>query len=210
MFNWGHHTYIVPAEPWVKNVSYIISMTELLILGNIILSWKKSVNTAIKNYYIIHYRFLLAADVWIFLNLILAIIISVPAINLYTHGTHITVAHAMGATIGINTMILLASVFYILSAENEKFIPSNINKMNVGFWLTNISLLVFWISLIAAGVIKAMQMQLGATSNFREVMDNLSTVFHVFTFAGITLFIGILFLVIPAVKKFSGMINKVR
>ena len=37
MFNWGHHTYIVPSSPIVKEVSYIISMTELLILGKIFL-----------------------------------------------------------------------------------------------------------------------------------------------------------------------------
>jgi nitric oxide reductase subunit B len=42
MFNWGHHTYIVPSSETVKTVSYVISMTELLILGNIIYSFKKS------------------------------------------------------------------------------------------------------------------------------------------------------------------------
>ena len=38
MFNWGHHTYIVPASPTVKLIAYSISMTELLILANIIYS----------------------------------------------------------------------------------------------------------------------------------------------------------------------------
>ena len=33
MFNWGHHTYIVPASPTVKLIAYSISMTELLILA---------------------------------------------------------------------------------------------------------------------------------------------------------------------------------
>ena len=40
MFNWGHHTYIVPSSPYIKNIGYIVSMTELLILGNIMLNWK--------------------------------------------------------------------------------------------------------------------------------------------------------------------------
>ena len=40
----------------------------------------------------------MAADIWIFLTLVLAIAMSIPAINVYTHGTHITVAHTMGAT----------------------------------------------------------------------------------------------------------------
>ncbi|MGH2552386.1 MAG: cbb3-type cytochrome c oxidase subunit I, partial [Chitinophagaceae bacterium] len=94
MFNWGHHTYIVPAAPWIKNVAYFISMTELLILANIIWQWRKTMSEARKNYHIMPFRLLTYADAWIFLNLTLAIIISVPAWNYYTHGTHITVAHS--------------------------------------------------------------------------------------------------------------------
>jgi len=52
-----------------------------------------------------------------FLSLSLAIAMSVPAINVYTHGTHFTVAHTMGTTIGINSFLLLAFVFDIL--ENK-------------------------------------------------------------------------------------------
>src|SRR5690554_7380910 len=61
---------------------------------------------------------MLLADFWIFLNIILALLISIPAINLFTHGTHITVAYSMGTTIGINTLILLSSVTFILEQRN--------------------------------------------------------------------------------------------
>ena len=47
---------------------------------------------------------------------------SIPAFNLYTHGTQITVVHAMGTTIGINTMIVLAGVFYCLPDEKLDYI----------------------------------------------------------------------------------------
>ena len=107
MFNWGHHTYIVPASPAVKTVAYVISMTELLIFGHIVLKWKTTLTNAQKNFHLLPYRLLSIADAWIFLNLGVAIAISVPQLNYYTHGTHITVAHAMGTTIGINTMLLL-------------------------------------------------------------------------------------------------------
>ena len=63
------------------------------------------------------YKLMLLADFWIFLNIILALLISIPAINLFTHGTHITVAHSMGTTIGINTLILLSSVTFILEQK---------------------------------------------------------------------------------------------
>lgn len=192
MFNWGHHTYIVPAAPWIKNVAYIISMTELLILGNIIWTWRKSLDVAKRNFYMISFRFLSVADFWIFLNLILAILISVPAINQYTHGTHITVAHAMGATIGINTMILFASLFFI--AEKASF-TINTNKVKYGFWITNISLFLFWFALIGSGIFKAIEKENG--SAFQLIMQKLSPWFHLFTGAGLGIFIGILFISYP-------------
>lgn len=107
-----------------------------------------------KNFHKTAYRFLVAADAWIFLTLLLAIIISVPGINLYTHGTHITVAHTMGATIGINSFLLLAIAFDILNDTCLSFEPYK-KLFNRGYWLANISLFVFWISLIGAGVVKA-------------------------------------------------------
>lgn len=153
MFNWGHHTYIVPASTWIRDVSYIISMTELLILGNIIYQWRSTVSEINRFGNINAFRFLSAADIWIFLNLILAILLSVPAINLHTHGTHFTVAHAMGTTIGINTMILLASLIYI--RENYSGIQKTL-KVSSGFWICNISLIIFWFSLLMAGFIKSL------------------------------------------------------
>lgn len=96
MFNWGHHIYTLPTHNYIKHVSYAISMTELFILGRIIFNWRASASAAKMNFHKTAYRFLVAADAWIFLTLLLAIIMSVPGINLYTHGTHITVAHTMG------------------------------------------------------------------------------------------------------------------
>ncbi len=200
MFNWGHHTYIIPAAPWIKNVAYIISMTELLILGNIIRIWRKSVIESKRFYHLLPFRFLSAADAWIFLNLILAILISIPAVNRFTHGTHITVAHAMGATIGINTMLLLASVFYIVKQEEYVLGLLAIKRIKMGFWITNISLLAFWISLIGTGIVKAMGQSDGRL--FQDIMLHLSPWFHVFECAGIGIFIGILFIAQPLMNKF--------
>jgi nitric oxide reductase subunit B len=201
MFNWGHHTYIIPASPWIRNVSYFISMTELLILGSIIYNWRKTLSAAKKHFHIIPYRLLSAADIWIFLNLCLAIAISVPALNYYTHGTHITVAHAMGATIGINTMILLASLFYIGEQEFNLTISKHLLKIKTGFWIINISLLCFWASMIASGIVKVLETENGSV--FQQIMLKLSPWFHVFAFSGIGIFAGILLAVIPLVYGYS-------
>lgn len=153
LFNWGHHIYTLPAPAYVQYISYSVSMTELLILGRIIYKWRDSVSAARKFAHLNSYRFLLAADVWVFLTLTLAIAMSIPAINVYTHGTHITVAHTMGATIGINSFLLLAMITDIFRSPATQTIRSKSSA--IGFWLLNGSLLLFWISLIGAGVQKS-------------------------------------------------------
>ncbi|MCB0803915.1 MAG: cbb3-type cytochrome c oxidase subunit I [Flavobacteriales bacterium] len=187
MFGWAHHTYLVPSAPWIRYFAYGISMTELFILAKIIWDWKSSLSNALKFKHHIAYKFLLSSEIWIFLNLILALLISIPAINLFTHGTHITVAHSMGSTIGINSMILLASLFFIIQENSEKAIGSNVLK--TGIWLANISLLVFWISLIGAGYLKG-TLSFGSDLTFQEIMEKLSPYLISFGIAGICLFIG--------------------
>lgn len=198
MFNWGHHTYIVPAAPWVKTVAYIISMTELLILAHLIMQWRKMMRNARKNYHLISYRFLSYADGWILLNLTLAIVISVPAWNYYTHGTHITVAHAMGTTIGINTMLLLASIFYILKKERPGAFEKRKLWVEKGIFITNITLLIFWLSLLVSGLVKIS----GKLNNesFYTIMQKCQPYFKVFTYSGTLIFFGLFILIFSALK----------
>ena len=196
LFNWGHHTYIVPAAPWIKTVAYVISMTELLILAYIIYQWRKTMAGARKNYHLIPYRILTYADVWILLNLTLAITISVPAWNYYTHGTHITVAHAMGSTIGINTMLLLASIFYIIQKERPGLFEKKKRTFQYGLLITNGALLLFWISLLGSGLLKIS----GKLNNeaFYLVMQKSQSWFKLFAYSGILIFLGLLILVVAA------------
>jgi nitric oxide reductase subunit B len=201
MFNWGHHTYIVPAAPWVKMVAYIISMTELIILAQLIYQWRRTLGNARKNYHLMSYRLLSYADAWILLNLTLAIIISVPAWNFYTHGTHITVAHAMGATIGINTMLIFASIFYIVHKEQPSLFERIKRSISAGILITNIALLIFWISMLGSGLVKIS----GQLNNkgFYAIMQDLQPWFRAFAGSGIFLMAGLVLLIIPALKMLT-------
>lgn len=200
MFNWGHHLYTVPTHAYIKHLGYGVSMTELFILGRIIWLWRSSLSTAKKNFYKLSYRFLAAADVWIFLTLLLAIAMSVPSINLYTHGTHITVAHTMGATIGINSFLLLAMAFDILHDTCQPFEPYK-KLFNRGYWIANISLFFFWISLIGAGIIKAKWQMTTAQIPFSSMMLQLRPFFIVFFISGTLLVSGLIFVTYPLVKN---------
>lgn len=200
LFNWGHHTYIVPASPWVKTVAFTISMTELLILGNIIHQWKKTVTESQKHYHHIAYKFLAIAEFWIFVNLVYALVLSVPSWNYYTHGTHFTVAHAMGATIGINTMLLLASVFYILNEEFHQQLTNQSKLIKTGIYTSNISLLVFWVTLIGMGLVKISSRL--KNEDFTEMMTKSMPYLKVFAYSGVFVMIGLLLLLIVALKQF--------
>lgn len=205
MFNWGHHTYIVPALPAIKYTSYIISMTELLILFNIILTWRKSLSEAQKNYSHLPFRLISAADLWIFLNLVLALIISIPEVNYYTHGTHITVAHAMGATIGINTMLLFSSCYFIFQKEN--LLVQHHILFKSGFWILNVSLFIFWLSLLGAGITKAMEANHPQfILNFQGLMEKLKPFFYTLSLSGLGIFTGTVLLAVPLIKGFTSKI----
>jgi len=187
MFGWAHHTYIVPSETWIRTFAYFVSMTELFIFGKIIWDWRSSLEDWQKGRYCNAYRFLIAADIWVFINLGLALVISVPFFNLFTHGTHITVAHAMGSMIGINTMILLASIFYVIREEVPEEVQSRCSpQLRVGYWTTNISLGVFFVALILAGVGKGLY----EGTSFQEMMTNIRPFLIVFTISGVTLMLG--------------------
>lgn len=201
MFNWGHHTYIVPAAPWIKTTAYVISMTELLILGHLIFQWRKTVSSAQKNFHHLPFRLLSFADGWIFLNLTLALIISVPALNYYTHGTHITVAHAMGATIGINTMLLFGSVFYIIQKERPEAFQLFKKLSSKGIIITNIALVFFWTSLLGSGLVK-ISSRLNNEA-FAVMMKKCEPLFKIFLVSGIFILTGIVMITIAAMKMLS-------
>lgn len=202
MLGWAHHTYIVPTVPWIRYLAYAVSMTEWIILVSIILGWAKSLKEHTTE--IIHpsYKFIRAADFWVFVNLFIALLISIPYINYYTHGTHITVLHSMGTTIGINTSILLASVMYIAYAENTQAVLSSQKWITLGFWITNISLCLFLISLLWSGIKRSIWMYFSEQPvPFGSMQEDIKSVMYFFLLSGIGLFIGLCMLAWPLLRR---------
>jgi nitric oxide reductase subunit B len=180
-------------------------MSELLILAKILWDWSRSLDCYQKNLHCNAYRFFVAADFWIFINMVLAIIISVPALNLITHGTHITVAHAMGTTIGINTMILLGSVYYVIREEAPMSTRAACSKqVSLGFWMSNISLLVFFGSLVLAGIGKG----LFEGSVFQQMMMDIRPYLMTFAISGVVLMLGLLILMFNAFRQLMTILRE--
>lgn len=186
MFNWGHHIYTLPTENYIRYVAYAVSMTEWIFFIKIIYTWKKQFKVFNQYYSYFPYRFLMATEIWVFINIGQAIIMSIPVLNLYTHGTHVTVAHSMGTTIGINTMILFAAAFMFIVPKAE--VDSKPKKyLSFNFWILQIGLFGLFTSLDIAGIIKG-QWQLNPNqSSFSEMMTDLRPWFIVLLVSGILL-----------------------
>jgi nitric oxide reductase subunit B len=140
--NYGHHTYHLPQDHLVKWISYVVSMSEIVILAKVI--WdiaktvleKKKASTATQ-------FFLSASKWWTMGILVTAILISIPPLNSIIHGTYVVTGHAMGAEIGIDSMILFACLAWILSQNltNTKLLKQaaigfNISTAALVVWLT--------------------------------------------------------------------------
>lgn len=189
IFNWGHHIYNLPANSIIRIISYAISMTEWIIFISFMQSFRKKINEREKFKHLITYKFLINAEFWAAANLGLALLMSMPFINRYTHGTHVTVAHAMGTTIGINSMILLASFSYLLKIDEA---DSNVKKIiRLWFWASQISLFVFWLCLIIAGIIKGYRSNNLHISTYTELMEPVLPLLKIFSYAGVGVFLGI-------------------
>lgn len=188
LFNWGHHIYNVPTNNWMRHVAYAISMTEWVLFINIIQGFRHTMDQKKRFSHLITYRFILASEFWVFMNLLLALLMSIPALNRYTHGTHVTVAHAMGTTIGINTMILLGSFAYLLKLDHLN--EQAKRRFNYGFMLIQISLFAFWICLIIAGVIKGYEQVHTENRVYASVLESVLTAMKGFTVSGIFLLAG--------------------
>jgi len=206
MFGWAHHTYFLPSPTWVRYLAYIVSMLEWIVLISIIYDWKQTLKIKENHNYHISVKFLKTTDLWIFLNLLLALLISIPAVNYFTHGTHITVAHSMGTTIGINTTILFSSFFYIvgdIKLQNQKIT----NKIKKGLLFFNISLMSFILTLLIAGVKKSYWTHYSDSSIFSRMQDSQYFVYVFLFLSGICLATSIYMIVIPLLKKIIRIVN---
>ncbi|MEQ3674840.1 MAG: cbb3-type cytochrome c oxidase subunit I [Dokdonia sp.] len=207
MFGWAHHTYFLPTLPWIRYVAYIVSMSEWIVLASIIYDWKRGIVASSSHKHYMAIRLMKTADFWIFCNLILALLISIPAINYYTHGTHITVAHSMGTTIGINTTILFSSIYFIVGSLNEKYQEMRLlNKLSIK--LFNSALLVFLISLLIAGFKRSHWIHFSENLPFSEMQDAQSLVYILLSSSGIVLLVAIYLIAVPLLKNLIRLTNE--
>ncbi|MFN3528874.1 MAG: cbb3-type cytochrome c oxidase subunit I [Bacteroidia bacterium] len=163
MFNWSHHIYDLPVPHWILQLGFYISMSELLVLYLLLRSFKLSSDKRPAA------RLLQYSELWVIINLVPAILMSVPWLNQYTHGTHVTVAHAMGTTIGINTMILLAGIAWHACWVSDARTTGRLLALQVLLFL-------FVASLFATGVYAGLIRQDYTAFQLRQIIQPFLTI----------------------------------
>lgn len=195
MFNWGHHIYPLPTESYVRYIGYAVSMTEWILFLRIIYYWKRDLNEIQTHYHYFPYRFLMASNFWVFVNLTIACLMSIPVLNMYVHGTHFIVAHSMGTTIGINSMILMAGMFMFFTPKTKgKTLPPS-RSLKTVFWWVQITLFLLFMSLNIAGIIKGLWQMDEHQEPFSVMMQKLKPYFTIFVVSGVGLMIGFYYLI---------------
>jgi hypothetical protein len=113
--NFAHHTYHIPQSEVVKWISFIVSMTEAIILIRVMSDIARMSSRRKGDPFNSTRCFIVAARWWTCAMLFTSLLLSVPPLNALVHGTHVVTAHAMGTEIGIDSMVLFAAVSWILS-----------------------------------------------------------------------------------------------
>ncbi len=150
--NYGHHTYHLPQGEAMKWVSFVVSMAEALILVRVV--WDCS---GLGRKWVSRGRFpvvtalLIATTAWTALQVMIALVMSVPSLNVFVHGTLAVVAHSMGSLIGIDTMAMLAAGLW-LTHELGGESPQMRRQGLLAVWLLNLGLFLLWLSLLVVGI----------------------------------------------------------
>jgi nitric oxide reductase subunit B len=113
--NFAHHTYHLPQRELVKWIAFVVSMMEIVILLRAVWDlWRVVMRREGREFCATRGSFA-AAKWWTGAILFTSVLISIPPVNALIHGTYVVTGHAMGATIGIDTMILVGAAIWVLA-----------------------------------------------------------------------------------------------
>ena len=105
-------------------------------------------------------------------------------------------------------MILLASVLLIIGeATGHTFSTIQKKTINAGFWITNISLFLFCLCLILAGIEKG-KLVIENQLTFQAIMEKIRPWLVTFAFAGLGIFTGLLLVTVHPMLAVVGYLKR--
>lgn len=156
LYGTGHHYYWIGVPALWLILGSLVSIVEVIPVGMLVhMTYKGLKNTKIRSNREKLTLWLLLSSVFHHVTgaSLLGLFLSVPWINLYTHGTYITSGHAHLALFGSLGFAVLAGCYYVLSQDSEPtFIEYRIGIFAVA--VLNIGLVTMSSALLVAGSIQ--------------------------------------------------------
>jgi nitric oxide reductase subunit B len=141
----------LPQSHLVKWVAFIISMLEIIILFRVVWDIARSVSVKKRDQYDSMTHWINASKWWTGAMLFSSILISIPPLNALIHGTYVVTAHAMGTMIGIDSIILLGTLTFVLGeflGKQRYLLHNTISKVTVIGLNLGTGALVVWLNFV--------------------------------------------------------------
>lgn len=117
--NYVHHTYHLPQNELAKWISFVVSMLEVIILVKVFFdlmgALAKKREARHQSAFEARYALFNSGKWWTMAMLFTSLLLSIPPLNSLVHGTLVVAGHAMGATIGIDTMVQLGVCAFLIT-----------------------------------------------------------------------------------------------
>lgn len=152
--NYAHHTYHLPQTHAVKWIAFVVSMIEVVILLKVMMDLGRAIRKRGNGAFCGRASWLAAAKWWTCAMLFGSIVISVPSWNSIIHGTQVIVAHAMGTTVGIDTLVLLGTASWLIGEAGTARVMPRLDgalQRHCVRWISGaLTVLVTWLTLAGA------------------------------------------------------------
>ncbi|MCK6623558.1 MAG: hypothetical protein DPW09_40490 [Anaerolineae bacterium] len=156
----GHHFWWVGEPTMWLGVGSVFSTLEVLPLFLLLFSALRALKSkalVLPTQHRLPLYFFLAGAIWQFIGSgILGLLINLPVINYYEHGTFLTVAHSHASFLGGFGFIALGLLLY--SVRHAGVGNWNERRLQLGFWLLNLGLaLMLVVSVVPVGVLQLLE-----------------------------------------------------
>jgi len=204
----GHHFWWIGEPPLWLGIGSVFSTLEVLplvLLFNSALRVTWSKKEGPQTVHRLPLAFLWASALWQFIGSgALGLVINLPVVNYYEHGTFLTVAHSHGSFLGAFGLLALGMLLYVA----RHAIPEGWHdrRLWTSFWLVNIGLtLMLVVSVIPIGVLqlqRAVQVDYAAARSLAFYQEPVVLLFNKLRLPGDTcIIIGAALLVVEVVPK---------
>lgn len=147
LFTFGHHHYASPQPAFLKVFAFVASMLAISSFVRHSRAYLASVSkTGADDNGVV--GLMRSVQLWTIVSLLSGILYAIPQLNVYLHGTHLVLIHAMGSMIGIS-LIIYAGIF---KSSPLRMSAGEVGRVRFCVKAINGSLVALWIALGAGGL----------------------------------------------------------